>query len=269
MIGDTSLSEQKFSVRAHRLSYPKISLTDDSTLWIASLAEPRSKYPTEGGSHDLLFLARLDTSLWTLGTPRLAPFNAPPHNKDENFIPEYLLPSDSNLFIISTGRYANAFPIYRQPDPYPRILDPRLPEPPLATFMGNPIYRSNLRTVAQAKNLNRSLRITLASPSLNILHDTIIDGHANGATLELDNYFYSRKDNGIELLYSQQLPRNTSGIRYFLIDRQAGMEDRDLVVDVHYHFLLYLSKRISPSTLVVPFTYKGKMGFQMLFPRMN
>ena len=267
-IGDTSISEQKFSVRTYRLSFPRITLTDDSTLWVACLAEPGAKNLTDGGSKDLLFLARLDTNLSTVDQPRLAPFYAPPHNKDENYIPEYILPSDSNLFIISTGRTPNVTPYYRPSDIFPRIFDPRYPDYAGSHMIGTPMYRSDFPPFAMRQK-PRSLRISLAAPSLSILLDTIIDAHANGATLELDNYFYGRADDGIFLMYSQQYVHNTHGIRYFHIDPDGGIEDRDMIVDVHYHYLLSLAKRISPSTLVVPFTYKGKMGFQKVRPRMN
>jgi hypothetical protein len=266
-INEPTIDQMEYGISNVRLSWPRIAVGEDSTFWIAGLVEQPKKYATDGGEKDMILLARMDTNLGEVTHPRVTAFPAPYSNRRENFIPQYVLSADSNLLIVSIGH----LPI-QNPGPYggrysmsPSFYDLPLMDNYYAARRPEFFRRVDYNApILQSRNLLRTLRVSVAGPDCSIVSDTVIQGAANGATLELGNSFYSAADNGLILLCGQQFSATRAGIRYFFIDRQGAVEEKDLRVDSHYIFNLPKATRISHSSIVVPFFRKGRQGFLKL-----
>ena len=217
-------------------TYPFINVTDTGVL-AYSLAEPESKgdrrNPYNGS---FLFLARLDTNLNESGKgPAMLKISTAA--RAEKYSPSYLFSINNKLFFIYTGWETNEY--YRYPPANPNGIINYIPQ----------IFNTIL--------IN-SLRIIVINEKNNLCQDTSIENRPGNAGLDLSNPFVIASGKKIDFFFSRQYHGSKNGITHMSIDGDGNMKEEDMIVDVHYDYLLPKAIKLTGGVLVIPYARRGR-----------
>jgi hypothetical protein len=225
------------------LNFSRLMITaTDSTVYACAFAQSKTginKNPYKGS---YLFLARLDTSLVEppYGTILLQNEKWP---DNVLFIPNAIFSLNNRLLILSTGLYSKTNFAYN--------LDGRTD-----VTSGAPQVITSY--------VPGSIMITQMDENNRLLADTIIKIKEGREQLEWGNRFILPASNEVQLFCTHQYTSSIAGISLFTIGQNGKINERDLIVDENYSYILRLAVSLEPGVLLVPYTYKRKTGLMKL-----
>ncbi len=228
-------SLQTYASSYLNFSYPFIQLSDTGIIGFAFAAPMvRNDRNNPYYKSSFIMLATLDSnanqsgrqaSLLKIGNAR----------GSELYAPVYLFPLHHRLYLINTGW-----------DPY-EYRPPPVMQPGFRGFIPT-------RTTIPLVN---SLRIIGIDEKNLSLKDTIFQNQ-NREQVNWTDRFVTASDISIDLFFSIRYRGNKTGIAHISISSMGDIQEEDMIVDLHYEYLLSRAKRSTDGTLVVPYQRNGR-----------
>jgi len=106
--------------------------------------------------------------------------------------------------------------------------------------------------------------ITQTDENNRLLADTIIKIKEGREQLEWGNRFILPASNEVQLFCTHRYTSSIAGISLFTIGQNGKINERELIVDENYSYILRLAVSLQSGVLLVPYTYKRKTGLMKL-----
>lgn len=215
-------------------SYLMVKATD-STVYVGAFAQSKTGIDKNPYKGSYLFLGRLDTNLVETANGTILLKNEKwPANL--LFIPNAIFSLNNRLLVLSTG-------VYRK-----------------TNFANSLNGGSNIFTTF----VPFSIMITQTDENNRLLADTIIKLKKGRKQLEWGNRFILPASSEVHLFCSQLYGASKAGITLFTISQDGKVNERDLIVDENFSYVLRGAVSLEPGVLLVPYTYKTKSGLMKL-----
>jgi hypothetical protein len=239
-LGNREWIEQVIGSAGTQFSQPLLYVSD-TTLLAASLIQRQERKRSVNSNATQLLLARFNTG-----------FSSPAHAigiiagkaglKNETYVPFALYTAGNNILLLSRG-IAQRQTTYFVPQNQSGII-------------------------AQAPrvfsiNVINSLKITLVDSANALVKDTVITSRGGGE-IQWDEQFITSGATGVDIFCARKYKGSKNGVTHFHINKEGGVSEEDLILDVSYTYLMSRAIQPAPGVLLIPYSKKGRISLLKL-----